>query len=216
MLTLVGRELSPPKDPTWDTAPGTGKQDKRRNERQPRASRPRLSCAKRTTTLTSTQTPPHRRPSQNQVRHLPPPSPRSHRAGRSPEILARAYGTRTTPLSTVTSTPLGSTPSAAAIPINAVRACSRLNDQGRGIDPPKRYIVTHVDEDGNPLPESVTKSLAKTASKSAKSQSQPKTREVRNVTKTKFQSPTHAIRTWINSLKTNAGNPASIASFQAH
>ncbi len=83
--------------------------------------------------------------------------------------------------------------------INAVRACSRLNDEGQWIDPPKQRIITYVDEHGNPLPAS--------AKDAAKSTPQPKTTDVTNVTSPKTrgnQSPTPAIRNWFNSLKTNA------------
>jgi hypothetical protein len=65
---------------------------------------------------------------------------------------------------------------------NAVRACSRLNDEARWIDPPKRHIVVHVDEHANPFPESRAQSVETPAAKPANFDSQPKTREVTNVT----------------------------------
>jgi hypothetical protein len=82
--------------------------------------------------------------------------------------------------------------------INAVRACSKLDDQGRWIDPPMRYTVVHVDQHGNPLPESVMHSATRsltgsvkgsvktTAAKSAKSQSHAGTLEVTHVTAAQF------------------------------
>jgi hypothetical protein len=83
--------------------------------------------------------------------------------------------------------------------INAVRACSRLNQQGQWIEPPKRYIFTHTDEHGNPLPTHTEDA--------AKSNSQPETPHVTNVTSPKIsqnQSPTPSIRNWFISLKTKA------------
>ena len=159
------------------------------------------------------------------LHRLPPPPPRNHRTRLPPLAQPRTPRPRirhrsTPPPSTATSTPPASTPNAAATPsapsnfiiekaesivptaneiINAVRACSRLNDEGQWIDPPKQRIITYVDEHGNPLPAS--------AKDAAKSTPQPKTTDVTNVTSPKTrgnQSPTPAIRNWFNSLKTNA------------
>lgn len=83
--------------------------------------------------------------------------------------------------------------------INAVRACCRLNQEGQWIDPPKQLIVTYLDAHGNELP-----AREKDA---AKSNSQPKTPDVTNVTSPKAsqnQSPTPGIRNWFISLKTKA------------
>jgi hypothetical protein len=83
--------------------------------------------------------------------------------------------------------------------INAVRACSRLNQQGQWVEPPKRYIFTHTDEHGNPLPVH--------AEDTANLNSQPETPHVTNVTSPKIsqnQSPTRTIRNWLISLKTKA------------
>jgi hypothetical protein len=83
--------------------------------------------------------------------------------------------------------------------INAVRACSRLNQQGQWIEPPKRYIVTHIDEHGNPLPTH--------AEDATNLNSQPKTPHATNVTSpqsSQNQSPTPGIRNWFISLKTKA------------
>ena len=120
--------------------------------------------------------PPPPRPSQDQVRISPPRSSRSYRAGisalaqpgkpraclRHPGCSAIYRHVHATGLyakrrrNALQSLELIIEHAADIVPTanevtNAVRACSRLNDEARWIDPPKRHIVVHVDEHANPL-----------------------------------------------------------------
>ena len=81
--------------------------------------------------------------------------------------------------------------------INAVRACSLLNNQGVWTDPPRRHVVVHVDEQGNPLP-----APEQTPAKPHPTRQSPPVTNVTSAQNAQFQSPTRAIRNWFKSLKT--------------